>query len=66
MPELVSPSYLPPPGTDEEVPDEFAPDLPDDEVLPEEVLDPEPEPINSQPQRSCRPPVHLQDYDMSP
>ena len=46
-PELVSPSYLPSPGTDREVPDEFFPDLPDEDILPEEVHDPEPEDINS-------------------
>jgi len=38
-PELVSPSYLPPPGTDREVQDEFAPDLPEEDLLPKEVLD---------------------------
>jgi hypothetical protein len=66
VPELVSPSYLPPAGTDEEVPDEFAPDLPDDELLPEEVLDPEPEPISSRLRGSYRTPEYLRDYDLSP
>jgi len=66
VPELVSPSYLPPAGTDEEVPDEFTPDLPDDELLPEEVLDPEPEPIISRLRGSYRTPEYLRDYDLSP
>ena len=66
VPEMVSPSYLPPAGTDEEVPDEFTPDLPDDELLPDEVLDPEPEPISSRLRGSYRTPEYLRDYDLSP